>query len=288
MDNDSNEDLILSMIISEKKKQKKGLVQHLGIDECIQRIDQAYDVGIKKYFLLDIPTKKDEYATMAYPPQGMIPKTLDIIRANFGNSVEILTDVCVCHYNTTGQCRIGTIKETLDVLGKIALIHNESEVDTIVLSGMVPGQVKYIRQILQDENERVKIFSEIKFASTLYGPFRKVCYPSVDIDKPYHMPPSGKHLVDKFISRDVKEKVDAIMVKPSLFYLDIVALAKRKYKVPIGVFQTSGELSLINSMVKTVHVPKDKILSEIKGCYNRVGVDFIISYIADEFVSGNG
>jgi len=47
------------------------------------------------------------------------------------------------------------------------------------------------------------------------------------------------------IALDIEEGADIVMVKPAMPNLDIIALARREFDVPIAAYQVSGEFSMI-------------------------------------------
>lgn len=78
-----------------------------------------------------------------------------------------------------------------------------------------------------------------KFCSKLYGPFRNACgsAPSKNGRHGYQLPIGSKDLAIRALERDLEEGADIIMVKPGIFYIDIVArLSEMKPKVPIASY----------------------------------------------------
>mgnify|MGYP002413351439 CR=1 FL=1 len=87
-----------------------------------------------------------------------------------------------------------------------------------------------------------------KFCSKLYGPFRNACgsAPSKNGRHGYQLPIGSKDLAERALDWDLEEGADIIMVKPGIFYLDVVArLSDKKPRIPIACYQTSGEYSML-------------------------------------------
>ncbi len=63
-----------------------------------------------------------------------------------------------------------------------------------------------------------------KFCSKLYGPFRSACgsSPSEGGRDTYQLPIGSSDLAVRALERDLEEGADILMVKPGLFYLDIL------------------------------------------------------------------
>ena len=51
------------------------------------------------------------------------------------------------------------------------------------------------------------------------------------------------------IALDVKEGADFVMVKPGMPYLDIIKLIRDNFKIPVFVYQVSGEYSLLMNVI---------------------------------------
>ena len=72
------------------------------------------------------------------------------------------------------------------------------------------------------------------------------------------------------------------MVKPAMFYLDIVYRAKTEFNLPIAVYNVSGEYMMIHEAAKAGVVEKDKAILETLYSIKRAGADIIITYFAKE------
>ena len=71
-----------------------------------------------------------------------------------------------------------------------------------------------------------------------------------------------------------------IMVKPAMFYLDIISKAKNEFNYPLIAYQVSGEYSMIKGAIKNGWLDEEKIIFETMMCFKRAGCNGIITYFA--------
>ena len=70
-----------------------------------------------------------------------------------------------------------------------------------------------------------------------------------------------------------------IIVKPGMFYLDIIEKIKNNFSVPIIAYQVSGEYSLLINAVQKKILNKDSIIESIMS-FKRSGACAVITYFA--------
>ena len=71
------------------------------------------------------------------------------------------------------------------------------------------------------------------------------------------------------------------MIKPGLPYLDIISNIKNNFKIPVFVYQVSGEYSLLKNGIKNKIINEDAILESLMS-FKRAGASAIITYFALE------
>ena len=132
-------------------------IERLPLSEVVNEVDAIVELGIPGIMLFGIPENKDEHGTSAYVEHGIIQKAISEIRKNFGDKIVIMADVCLCQYTSSGHC--GLIKNgnidndsSLETLSKIAISQAKAGVDVVSPSAMMDGQVKSIRQGLDNES----------------------------------------------------------------------------------------------------------------------------------------
>jgi len=264
----------------------------LSINSLLKRLKTFYSLGLKAIILFGIPEKKDEIASSAYDPDGIIQRCVKEIKDKFPELI-VITDVCLCEYTSHGHCGIiqnGEVLNdpTLKLLAKTALSHVKAGADIVAPSDMMDGRVKIIRQVL-DENgfENTPIMSySVKYASSFYGPFREAAEsaPKFGDRKSYQMDPPNKREALREAKADIEEGADIIMVKPALPYLDIISLLREKFPYPIAAYQVSGEYAQIKATAKMGWLDEKLVLMESLTSIKRAGADIIISYFTEDFL----
>mmetsp|Transcript_23976 Transcript_23976/g.23896 ORF Transcript_23976/g.23896 Transcript_23976/m.23896 type:complete len:157 (+) Transcript_23976:543-1013(+) len=143
-------------------------------------------------------------------------------------------------------------------------------------------RIGYLKNLFRANKLKTPVMSYgSKFSSGMYGPFRHACgsAPSFGDRKKYQLPLGSKDLALRALERDVEEGADIIMVKPGIFYIDIINEAShRDFKRPICAYQTSGEYAMLYYSAEKGVFDLDAILIENLTAYRRAGCDIILSY----------
>jgi len=63
-------------------------------------------------------------------------------------------------------------------------------------------------------------------------------------------------------------------------YLDVVSEARRRFDVPIGAYQVSGEFSMLQAAFERGWLERDRAILESLVSIRRAGADFIVTYFA--------
>jgi porphobilinogen synthase len=156
-------------------------VSHFSIDELLKDVEKGLKVGINKILLFGVGEQKTEDASSSFSNNSIIVKAVKAIKDKFGDSLYVITDVCVCAYTTHGHC--GIIHDdyvhndsSVEVLAKMALAHAQAGADMVAPSDMMDGRIGAMRELLDKngfENTAIMSYS-IKYASAYYGPFVKL------------------------------------------------------------------------------------------------------------------
>jgi len=262
---------------------------HLSIDELVEEAGAAQDLGIPAVLLFGLPATKDEQATGAYAHDGIVQQAVRALKRCCPNLV-VITDVCACEYTTSGHCgfiRNGYLDNdsSLELLTKITLSHAEAGSDIVAPASMLDGQIAAMRHTLDAhgfENLPIMAYAA-KYASKLYDPFFKEGTNSKLAfgDKRTHqMDYSNADEAMREIALDIAEGADIVMVKPALFYLDVVARAKNEFHMPLAVYNVSGEYAMIDAAARMGRLNRDAIMLEALTSMKRAGADLIITYFA--------
>jgi porphobilinogen synthase len=204
----------------------------------------------------------------------------------------VITDVALDPYTTHGQDGLidasGYVlnDETCDVLVQQALSHAEAGADIVAPSDMMDGRIGLIRDALEDEDHihtRILAYSA-KYASAFYGPFRDAVGSSANLGKKdkrtYQMDPSNSDEALHEVAEDLYEGADIVMIKPGLPYLDIVQRIKTTFKVPVAVYQVSGEYAMIQAAHQNGWIDGKAVMMESLESMVRAGADCILTYSA--------
>jgi porphobilinogen synthase len=203
----------------------------------------------------------------------------------------VIGDVCLCEYTSHGHCGVvkkGEIENdsTLELLAKTALSQVQAGVDIVAPSDMMDGRVGRIRAELDAAgSSHVPILAySAKYASAFYGPFREAAdsRPQFGDRRSHQMDPANQREALREIAQDIAEGADIVMVKPALPYLDVLALARRRFDIPLAAFQVSGEYSLIEAAAKQGWVERERMMMETLTSIRRAGADIILTYFAKE------
>lgn len=265
-------------------------VFRFSVDALESEIKEIKLLGIPAVLLFGIPARKDDVASEAYDPEGIVQRAVRKIK-QIAPDLAVITDVCLCEYMIHGHC--GIVKgeridndETLELLARTALSHAEAGADIVAPSDMMDGRIGAVREVLDEARfTDVSILAySAKFASAFYGPFRDAAdsAPEFGDRKSYQMDPANRREAMKEIMLDVEEGADIIMVKPALSYLDIVSDAKLSIELPIAAYNVSGEYSMVKAAAAKGWIDERRVVMEILTSIKRAGADIILSYHAKD------
>lgn len=293
-------DLILPLFIMEGERKMETvqgypMLFRYSSDSIFEEIERALRLGIHSFALFPVvnSNKRCAYAKEALSPQGLIPQTIRSIKKKFKETV-LISDLALDPYTSSGHDGVldllGLVDndQTIDILSKMAIVHAEAGVDIVAPSDMMDGRVGEIRKALDKKKFTwVSILSyTAKYASNLYSPFREAIQTKLTSGnkKNYQMDPANKREALREAKLDEEEGADILMVKPALFYLDILTEIRKHTQLPLAAFQVSGEYVMIKSMGNS------NLLLESLLCIKRAGADMIFTYgaceIAEMFKNG--
>ncbi|WP_096027980.1 porphobilinogen synthase [Campylobacter lanienae] len=267
-------------------------VFQMSLDEILKECEEIINLGIKSIILFGIPSLKDSIGSDALDENGIIARSVRAIKEKFPK-LFVITDLCFCEYTDHGHCGILDHKcdsvdndATLEISAKQALIHAKAGADMIAPSGMMDGIIYTLRKAL-DENGYVNLpimSYSTKFASAYYGPFRDVAQsaPSFGDRKSYQMDPANRLEAIGESLEDEAQGADILMVKPALAYLDIIRDIKERTKLPLCVYNVSGEYALLKAGAKAGVIDYERVMMETMIAFKRAGANLIISYHAKE------
>ena len=261
-----------------------------SVDLLVEECKSAFDLGIPAIILFGIPETKDEVGSGAYDAEGIVQRAVRAVKKAQPDLI-VICDACLDEYTSHGHC--GLIKNgeidndsTLELLARTALTQVQAGADIVAPSDMMDGRVARIRRELDAQGfTQIPILAySAKYASAFYGPFREAAdsAPKFGDRKSYQMDPANRLEAMREITLDIEEGADIIMVKPAMPYLDVLALAREKFDVPLAAYQVSGEFSLIAAAAAMGWIDRERIIMESLLSIRRAGADIILTYFAKD------
>jgi porphobilinogen synthase len=260
---------------------------------CVEAAD-AHGAGIGAVLLFGIPEEKDEAGSGAYDEDGIVQRAVLALRFEVPDLV-VLTDVCLCEYTSHGHCGLvsdeGEVLNdvSLELLAKTAVSHAEAGAHAVAPSDMMDGRVGAIRSALDSEGfEQLPVVSyAAKYASAFYGPFRDAVdsAPAFGDRRGYQIDPANTREALRECELDLAEGADALIIKPALPSLDVIAAARARFDVPIFAYSVSGEYAIVKAAAARGWIDERQAALESLTAIKRAGADVIVSYWAKELAA---
>jgi porphobilinogen synthase len=287
------DDLILPLFVVEGSGVREAVASMPGVfrhsvDLLVREAKQVRDAGVPGVILFGIPSQKDARGSGADAADGIVQRAVETVKAAEPDLC-VITDVCLCEYTDHGHCGIvegGEVANdpSVERLAATALSHARAGADIVAPSDMMDGRVAAIRSALDDDGfEDVAILAyAAKFASAYYGPFRDAAEstPQFGDRRSYQMDPPNAREALREMELDLEEGADALMVKPALPYLDLLAEASQNFAVPLAAYHVSGEYAMIHAAAERGWIDGERAMDEALVAIKRAGADWILSYAA--------
>ena len=202
----------------------------------------------------------------------------------------VVTDVCLCEYTDHGHCgpllpdgRVDN-DAAIALLAETAVSQARAGADIVAPSAMMDGQVAAIRDGLDAAGltDTSILAYAAKTASAFYGPFREAAdsAPSFGDRRGYQMDPANRREAMLEMAVDLDEGADALLVKPAMPSLDILAAARERFEVPIAAYQVSGEYAQIEAAARLGWIDRPRTHLEALTSIVRAGAGMVITYAA--------
>ena len=287
--------LIYPMFVMDGKSLREPIDSMPGqyrfsVDELAKECKVVQDLGIGGVNLFGYSEQKDDEASEAFNPDGVIQRAVRVLK-DYVPELCVQTDVALdpyTHHGHDGLVIDGEVAndESVAVLCKMAVSHAEAGVDWVAPSDMMDGRIGAIRAALDDAgHDQVGILAySAKYASCLYGPFRGALKsaPKKGDKKSYQMDPPNQREALREIALDIEEGADVVMIKPALAYLDVIAKARDEFDVPIAAYNVSGEYGMIVAASEKGWIDRERAMLECLTSIKRAGADMILTYFAPE------
>jgi porphobilinogen synthase len=288
-------DLILPLFVREGLESPQPIPslpghRHETPASVMETVQVALDAGIGAVLLFGLPAHKDAQGSGAWDASGAVQRAAASLKVEFGERLVVIGDCCLCEYTDHGHC--GVLREdgsvdndaTLERYAKTAVSLAHAGVDMVAPSGMMDGQVRAIRTALDDsglQNTAILAYSA-KFASVMYGPFRDAaaCAPQEGDRRGYQMDPGNAREAVREALLDIAEGADAVMVKPALTYLDVIAKVREQTSLPLAAYVVSGEYAMVHHAAAAGAFDECRAALETLTAVRRAGADMVITYHA--------
>ncbi|MFZ3453941.1 porphobilinogen synthase [Arthrobacter sp. 7Tela_A1] len=270
-----------------------GVVQHTT--ETLKRAAaEAVELGVGGIMLFGIPAERDAAGSAGTDPNGVLNKAIADVRAEVGDELVIMSDVCLDEFTDHGHCGVldadGVVDNdtTLEIYGRMAVEQARAGAHVLGPSGMMDGQVAVIRQALDDAGfQDVSVIAyAAKYASAFYGPFREAVDSQLTGDRrTYQMDAANRREALLEVELDLEEGADMVMVKPAMSYLDILADVAAMSPVPVAAYQISGEYAMIEAAAANGWIDRRRAIEESVLGIKRAGANIILTYWAAELAA---
>ncbi|MEZ5215149.1 MAG: porphobilinogen synthase [Ilumatobacteraceae bacterium] len=270
-----------------------GVMQHT-LESLGSEVRELRDLGVRSVILFGVPATKDDCGSASFDPEGIVQVALGRLRAEHGDAMVLMSDLCVDEYTDHGHCGVltedGDVDNdaTVEIYCKAALAQARAGAHVVAPSGMMDGQVGAIRAALDGEGfTDVAILAySAKYASALYGPFRD----AVDVQivgggdrKGYQQDWRNAREALTEVEADIAQGADLVMVKPALAYLDVIAAVRAMTSLPVAAYHVSGEYAMIKAAAERGWIDHDGVALEHLTAIKRAGADLILTYFARWF-----
>ena len=80
-------------------------VYQLSVENLVLEAKEVASLGIRTVLLFGIPEVKDEAASGAYDPDGVVQRAIRALKAEVP-ALTVIADVCLCEYMSHGHCGV--------------------------------------------------------------------------------------------------------------------------------------------------------------------------------------
>ena len=267
-----------------------------SVESLVRCCQEAEQWGIPAVAVFpSIPQSlKDPAGSHALSPENLLFRAVRAVKEKCPDLV-VITDVALDPYTSHGHDGLlspdGTTVDndsTVEVLCRLAVMEAQAGADMVAPSDMMDGRIGAIRNALDEAgySDIAIIAYSAKFASALYGPFRDAVGSKIGKDAvskaTYQLDPANRREARIEAEIDEKECADILMVKPALYYLDIIREVSDNSSVPVAAYQVSGEYSQIQAAAKLGWLDYERMRNESLIAIKRAGADLILTYFARE------
>lgn len=254
----------------------------------VNHLKQLQQHGLASVMLFGVVDEKDPHGSMADATVTPVIECTQVLRAQCPELL-IACDVCMCEYTDHGHC--GLLRhvdgealidndQTINRLATIALCYARAGAHMVCPSDMMDNRVSRIRTLLDEHHfQHVSIMAYTsKKASCMYAPFRDAVESTFKGNRQRYQHPVGSvnHAL-LALERDQREGADIVIVKPSLFYGDIVQRFAARQSLPVACYVVSGEYKMLMDYGNSTN-SLESVVREAHTSLLRAGASVLITY----------
>jgi porphobilinogen synthase len=289
-------DLVLPVFVREGATEAQpigsmpGVVQH-SLDSLVAVAKECVVAGLGGLMIFGVPISRDATGSGADDPEGILNVGLRRVRDAVGDDLVVMADLCLDEFTDHGHCGVldaqGRVDNdaTLVRYAAMALAQATAGAHVVGLSGMMDGQVGYVRAALDQDGftDTIILAYAAKYASGFYGPFREAVESTLQGDRStYQQDPANTNESLREVQLDLDQGADIVMVKPALPYLDILSQVAALSPVPVAAYQVSGEYAQIEAAAAHGWIDRERVMMESLISIRRAGAQIILTYHALE------
>ncbi len=262
-----------------------------GVDALLRDLEGPVRAGIGGLLVFGLPDegRKDDTGAEAWNDRAAAQRAVRAVKRAYPD-LAVFTDVCLCAYTRHGHC--GPLRPDGQVdndaacaaLARVAVSHAAAGADVVAPSAMMDGQVAALRQALDEAGaaDTLLMSYSTKFASAMYGPFREAeqSAPQSGDRRGYQASTADLRTALRESALDEAEGADLLMVKPALFYLDVLARLRERTALPIAAYNVSGEYAMLVAAAERGMGDLRAMVRESLFAIRRAGADLILTYWA--------
>jgi porphobilinogen synthase len=294
------DDLIWPLFVCEGRGREEPVaslpgVSRWSVDRISERCRLAVELGIPAVAIFPAtpPGLKTDDGREALNVQNLVCQAVASAKDAVGDRLGVICDVALDPYTSHGHdglLRNGKIlnDETIEILGRQAVIQARAGCDVIAPSDMMDGRIGAVRAALDANgySHIVLLSYAAKYASGFYGPFRDAVGSASSLGKSgkhtYQMDPANTDEALHEVALDLQEGADLVMVKPGMPYLDIVRRVADQFAVPTFVYQVSGEYAMLAAAAERGWLDRQTVVLESLLAFKRAGAAAVLTYFAPE------
>ena len=267
-----------------------GVVQH-SLDSLVEVAREAVAAGLGGLMIFGVPASRDATGSGADDREGILNVALRRVRDAVGDDLVVMADLCLDEFTDHGHCGLldaqGRVDNdaTLVRYAAMAIAQAAAGAQVVGLSGMMDGQVGYVRAALDEAGftDTIILAYAAKYASGFYGPFREAVESTLEGDRStYQQDPANTTESLREVELDLDQGADIAMVKPALPYLDILSQVAQFSSVPVAAYQVSGEYAQIEAAAANGWIDRERGMMESLTSIRRAGAQIILTYYALE------